>query len=92
MHDACAQLVGSVVLYIHFNFKPNDFYSYLIEGVRVKAYLKALPQRLDNGYTFMQVDDDIKMDFSVKDIRMGVENLANGNTVLRKGFFFLNCI
>lgn len=26
----------------------------------------------------------IKMDFSVKDIRMGVENVHNGNSVLRK--------
>lgn len=71
-------------LIFHLNLKPNYYCLYLTEGVRVKAYLKALPQRLDNGYTFMQVDDDIKMDFSVKEIRMGVENLANGNTVLRK--------
>jgi hypothetical protein len=26
------------------------------------------------------------MDFSVKDIKMGIENLHNGNTVLRKSF------
>jgi hypothetical protein len=33
--------------------------------------------------TFLQVED-MKMDFSVRDIKMGIENLHNGNTVLRK--------
>ena len=35
------------------------------------------------GRTFLQVED-MKMDFSVKNIKMGIENLHNGNTVLRK--------
>lgn len=35
------------------------------------------------GRTFLQVED-MKMDFSVKDIKMGIENLHNGNAVLRK--------
>lgn len=58
---------------------------YLTEGVRAKVYFKAVPQQLENGYTFLQADD-VKMDFSVKDIRMGVENVANGNAVIRKCF------
>ena len=60
------------------------FFSYKTEGVRAKVYFKALPQ-LDpeNGITFLTVDQ-VKMDFSVKDIKMGVENIANGNVVIRK--------
>lgn len=47
-------------------------------------YFKALPlQDVENGLTFLTVDQ-VKMDFSVKDIRMGVENIANGNVVIRK--------
>lgn len=55
-----------------------------IEGVRAKVYFKAIPE-LDeeSGLTFLTVDK-VKMDFSVKDIRMGVDNVANGNTVIRK--------
>lgn len=47
-------------------------------------YFKALPLHdVENGLTFLTVDQ-VKMDFSVKDIRMGVENIANGNVVIRK--------
>lgn len=47
-------------------------------------YFKALPLLdVENGLTFLTVDQ-VKMDFSVKDIRMGVENIANGNVVIRK--------
>lgn len=61
----------------------TDLVVYFTEGVRAKVYFKAIPQQLENGYTFLQVDD-VKMDFSVKDISMGVENVANGNSVIRK--------
>lgn len=51
--------------------------------MRAKAYFKAIPE-LDeeSGLTFLTVDK-VKMDFSVKEITMGVDNVANGNTVIR---------
>ena len=45
-------------------------------------YFRAATHRV-KGRTFLQVED-MKMDFSVRDIKMGIENLHNGNTVLRK--------
>lgn len=56
----------------------------IVEGVRAKVYFKAIPE-LDeeSGLTFLTVDK-VKMDFSVKDIQMGVDNVANGNTIIRK--------
>lgn len=54
------------------------------EGVRAKVYFKALPQPdIENNLTFLTLDQ-VKMDFSVKDIQMGVENISNGNSVIRK--------
>ena len=34
-----------------------------------------------NGHTFLQVED-IKMDFAVRNIKMGIENLHNGNDII----------
>lgn len=54
------------------------------EGVRAKVYFKALPvPDIENGLTFLSLDQ-VKMDFSVKDIKMGVDNIANGNALIRK--------
>jgi len=50
--------------------------------VKAKVYFSAAAHRV-KGRTFLQVED-MKMDFSVRDIKMGIENLHNGNTVLRK--------
>jgi hypothetical protein len=50
--------------------------------VKAKVYFRAAAHRV-KGRTFLQVEDK-KMDFSVRDIKMGIENLHNGNTVLRK--------
>jgi hypothetical protein len=53
------------------------------EGVRCKVYFKANPyQKEDDDRTFLTVEQ-VKMDFSVKDITMGVEN-DNNNRVIRK--------
>lgn len=62
------------------------FYSYLfvfLEGVKIKVYLKAAPYYADDGRVHLSVRQ-IKMDFSVKDIKMGVDGIHNGNSVLRK--------
>jgi hypothetical protein len=55
---------------------------FVAEGVKAKVYFRAATHRV-KGRTFLQVED-MKMDFSVRDIKMGIENLHNGNTVLRK--------
>lgn len=47
-------------------------------------YFKAVPvPDIENGLTFLSLDQ-VKMDFSVKDIKMGVDNIANGNALIRK--------
>lgn len=52
--------------------------------MRAKVYFKALPvPDIENGLTFLSLDQ-VKMDFSVKDIKMGVDNIANGNSLIRK--------
>lgn len=53
------------------------------EGVRCKVYFKGVPyQKEDDDRTYLGVES-VKMDFSVKDITMGVEN-DNNNRVIRK--------
>lgn len=46
-------------------------------------YFKASPQPTEEGFTFMNIES-VKMDFSVRDIKMGVNNIANGNSIIRK--------
>jgi hypothetical protein len=60
----------------------NSILLFVAEGVKAKVYFRARAHHV-KGRTFLQVED-MKMDFSVKDIKMGIENLHNGNTVLRK--------
>lgn len=67
-------------------FYLNTYYIPFIfstEGVRAKVYFKAIPTEEQNGLTFMRVDET-KMDFSVKSIQMGVDNVAGGNPVIRE--------
>lgn len=58
-------------------------WSHLAEGVKAKIYFKALANEGEDGRTYLTTDA-VKMDFNVKDIQMGVDNIANGNTVIRK--------
>lgn len=53
------------------------------EGVKAKVYFKASPQPTEEGFTFMNIEA-VKMDFSVRDIKMGVDNIANGNSIIRE--------
>lgn len=48
----------------------------------MKIYIRAAP-RYEQGRQYLSLQQ-AKMDFSVRDIRMGVENVHDGNTVLRK--------
>lgn len=57
--------------------------SLLAEGVKAKIYFKALANEGADGRTYLSTDS-VKMDFNVKDIQMGVDNIANGNSVIRK--------
>lgn len=45
--------------------------------------MKCSPYQGDDGLTYLTVDQT-KMDFSVKDIKMGVENVSNQNAIIRK--------
>lgn len=55
-------------------------YCPLTDGVRAKIYLRASKQNI-NGVDFLQLED-LKMDFSVKELKMGIENVHNGNAVI----------
>lgn len=60
------------------------FAFWLIDGVRAKVYFKAVPvDTKSDGLTYLRVEE-AKMDFSVKNIQMGVDNVAGGNAVIRK--------
>lgn len=48
----------------------------------MKAYIKATKILGEDGLTHLQLQQ-IKMDFNVKEIRMGVDGIHNGNSVLR---------
>lgn len=53
------------------------------DGVKAKVYFKAIPVDQQDGLTYLRVEE-AKMDFSVKNIQMGVDNVAGGNPVIRK--------
>jgi hypothetical protein len=59
------------------------------EGIKCKVYIRASPHRVgDRAFLALQ---QIKMDFSVKHIRMGVENVHNGNSVIQAALnLFIN--
>lgn len=60
------------------------------EGVKAKIYFKAIPNVGADGKTYLSVDA-VKMDFNVKSIQMGVDNIANGNTVIQAALnLFIN--
>lgn len=52
------------------------------EGVRAKVYFKAKAHSVGR-HKYLSIEE-IKMDFSVKDIKMGIKNIHNGNSVLGK--------
>lgn len=53
------------------------------ENVRCKVYFRAVPyHKVNDDRTYLSVET-VKMDFSVRDITMGVEN-DNNNKVIRK--------
>ncbi|XP_066247746.1 circadian clock-controlled protein daywake [Euwallacea similis] len=60
------------------------------EGVKVKSYIKADKEIGEDGLTYLRLQQ-IKMDFNVKDIKMGVDGIHNGNSVLQAALnLFIN--
>ncbi|XP_014290978.1 circadian clock-controlled protein daywake [Halyomorpha halys] len=59
------------------------------DGVRAKTYLRASKQNI-NGVEYLNLED-LKMDFSVRELKMGIENVHNGNTVIEAALnLFIN--
>ncbi|KAK9888489.1 hypothetical protein WA026_000740 [Henosepilachna vigintioctopunctata] len=59
------------------------------EGIKCKVYIRATPESY-NGRTYLKLQQ-MKMDFSVKKIEMGVDNVHNGNTILQAALnLFIN--
>ncbi|XP_044752567.1 protein takeout [Coccinella septempunctata] len=59
------------------------------EGIKVKVYIKAAPRSV-NGRSYLKLQQ-MKMDFSVKNIQMGVDNVHNGNSVIQAALnLFIN--
>lgn len=60
------------------------------DGIRAKIYFKAIPVDQQDGLTYLRVEE-AKMDFSVKNIQMGVDNVAGGNVVIQAALnLFIN--
>ncbi|KAG5672045.1 hypothetical protein PVAND_002207 [Polypedilum vanderplanki] len=60
------------------------------ENVRCKVYFKGLPyQKANDDRTYLSVEQ-VKMDFSVKDITMGVENDNNNRVIQAAMNLFIN--
>lgn len=59
------------------------------DGVKAKVYFRGEPYER-NGRTYLKLKQ-LKLDFSVRDIQMGVENLQNSNAVLEAALnLFIN--
>lgn len=59
------------------------------DGVKAKVYFRGAPYER-NGRTYLKLQQ-LKLDFNVKEIQMGVENLHNGNPVLQAALnLFIN--
>ncbi|KAF5283930.1 hypothetical protein FQR65_LT13691 [Abscondita terminalis] len=59
------------------------------DGVRAKVYVRAKPVS-KQGKTYLTLQQ-LKMDFSIKDIKMGVDNVHNGNAVIQAALnLFIN--
>lgn len=58
------------------------------EGVKAKIYFKGIPEVGQDGRHYLRTEG-VKMDFNVKEIRMGVDNIAQGNSVISKIIDFI---
>lgn len=61
------------------------FFFFFIEGVKAKVFIRAKPFLVqDRRYLRLQ---QLKMDFSVQNIKMGVENVRDSNAIICKYLF-----
>ncbi|XP_011309504.1 protein takeout [Fopius arisanus] len=59
------------------------------DGVKAKIFIRAKPY-LNEGHKYLRLQQ-LKMDFSVQKIKMGVENVHDGNTILQAALnLFIN--
>lgn len=63
---------------------------YFLDGVKAKIFIRAKPY-INQGRKYFRLQQ-LKMDFSVQNIKMGVENLYDGNTILRKCHMIYTCL
>lgn len=65
--------------------KQFFFFFSFIEGVKAKVFIRAKPFLVqDRRYLRLQ---QLKMDFSVQNIKMGVENVRDSNAIICKYLF-----
>lgn len=69
----------SEIISQYLNIKCNSF---VLGGVKIKIYIKGGENNLD-GKTYLALQQ-MKMDFSVERIKMGVDGIHNQNSILRK--------
>lgn len=63
----------------------KQFFFLVIEGVKAKVFIRAKPFLVqDRRYLRLQ---QLKMDFSVQNIKMGVENVRDSNAIICKYLF-----
>ncbi|CAG5107881.1 Similar to to: Protein takeout (Drosophila melanogaster) [Cotesia congregata] len=62
---------------------------YRSNGVKAKVFIRAKPFLVE-GHKYLRLQQ-LKMDFSVENIKMGVENVHDGNTILQAALnLFIN--
>ncbi|XP_055384414.1 uncharacterized protein LOC129614053 [Condylostylus longicornis] len=86
---ATAQYRSSGVLILVRASGAGDYWGEY-NGVRAKIYLKGMPIVKKDGLHYLTIQQ-VKMDFNVKEIQMGVENIAHGNSVIKAALnLFIN--
>lgn len=69
------------------NFNDETRYNHKVfihaEGITAKVYLKASPHSFKDGFTFLNIEA-VNMDFIVRDINNGVNNMNIENAIFSK--------
>lgn len=58
-------------------------YRFFIDNVKAKVFIKAKPVVLTHDQKYLKLQE-LNMDFNVQNIKMGIENIHNGNIILGK--------
>lgn len=65
-----------------------EMFLLFIEGVKAKVFIRARPFSFQ-GRDYLRLQQ-LKMDFSVQSIKMGVENIRDSNAIIRESIFWGN--